>query len=160
MSDLHDTDIILWSERQATLLRRVAEGERLNDVDWPHVIEEIADVGIAELNAVRGLLRQAMIHLLKIHLSPEDQARSHWHRELDAFIDSALDRYVPSMKQRIDVQPIWERAKQRIARHFPDHPGTAALPRVCPWTPDDLLTHEHDVLLAMLPDSPSPPNSA
>ena len=36
----YDTDILIWSERQAALLRRVAAGERVNDqVDWENVIE-------------------------------------------------------------------------------------------------------------------------
>jgi hypothetical protein len=34
MSD-YDTDLLLWSERQAALLRRAAAGEQVNDqVDW------------------------------------------------------------------------------------------------------------------------------
>ena len=38
MSDLYEDDILLWSERQAALLRRMAAGERLNDqVDWENV---------------------------------------------------------------------------------------------------------------------------
>ena len=39
MSDLYDTDILLWSERQADLLRRHAAGERVNDasIDWPNI---------------------------------------------------------------------------------------------------------------------------
>jgi hypothetical protein len=32
MSDLYDTDILVWSEQQAALLRRAAAGERVNDV--------------------------------------------------------------------------------------------------------------------------------
>jgi hypothetical protein len=55
--DLYERDILDWSERQADLLRRVAGGERVNHVDWPHVIEEIADVGGSELNSVRSYLR-------------------------------------------------------------------------------------------------------
>lgn len=45
MSDLYETDILTWSERQAVLLRRVAAGERAadNDMDWPR-IEEIESV--------------------------------------------------------------------------------------------------------------------
>ena len=31
MSDLYDNDILLWSEREAALLRRLAAGERVND---------------------------------------------------------------------------------------------------------------------------------
>jgi Domain of unknown function DUF29 len=57
-SDLYDTDILLWSERQADLLRRHAAGERVNDasIDWPNIVEEIEDVGRSELNSVESLL--------------------------------------------------------------------------------------------------------
>ena len=42
MSDLYDTDLVIWSERQAELLRRMAAGERVNDqIDWENVAEEI-----------------------------------------------------------------------------------------------------------------------
>ena len=34
----YDTDILLWSEHQAALLRRAGAGERVNDqVDWENV---------------------------------------------------------------------------------------------------------------------------
>jgi len=34
---------------------------RLNEaVDWPHVIEEVQDVGLSELRACENLLQQAM----------------------------------------------------------------------------------------------------
>lgn len=35
MSDLYNTDLVLWSEHQATLLRRLAAGEVVNEpADW------------------------------------------------------------------------------------------------------------------------------
>jgi hypothetical protein len=43
--DLYDRDTIARLEHQADLPRRVARGERVNEVDWDHVIEEIEDVG-------------------------------------------------------------------------------------------------------------------
>ena len=54
MSDLYDTDFLLWSERQADLLRRRAAGELVNDAefDWLNVAEEIEDVGRSQLRAV------------------------------------------------------------------------------------------------------------
>jgi hypothetical protein len=62
----YDTDILDWSERQAALLRRLADGERVNDaVDWPNVIEEVESVGRSELAAVESLLTQALSHMLK-----------------------------------------------------------------------------------------------
>jgi uncharacterized coiled-coil protein SlyX len=45
-SDLYGEDILLWSKKQSELLRRLAAGERVTDqVDWPNVVDEIADVG-------------------------------------------------------------------------------------------------------------------
>ena len=45
-SDLYGDDIRLWSERQGALLRRLAAGEAVSEqVDWPHVVEEIEDLG-------------------------------------------------------------------------------------------------------------------
>ena len=41
----YDTDVFLWSEHQADLLRRVAAGENINDqVAWPNIIEEVETV--------------------------------------------------------------------------------------------------------------------
>ena len=62
--DLYHRDALAWAEQQAALLRRVARGERVNDIDWDHVVEEIEDVGLSELNAVRSYLRQILAHLL------------------------------------------------------------------------------------------------
>jgi len=50
-SDLYGDDIRLWSERQAGLLRRLAAGEAVSEqVDWPHVVDEIEDLGTVTLS--------------------------------------------------------------------------------------------------------------
>ena len=145
--DLYERDILSWSEHQADLLRRVANGERVNDVDWPHVIEEISDVGSSELRSVQSYLRQGMIHLLKLHLSPTDLARDHWLTEVEVFLDDAAQRFSPSMRQRIDLDTIFAKARARGSRHS----AGQILPEVCPWALDDLLAADVDALLAALP---------
>ena len=70
---------------QADLLRRVARGERVNEVDWEHVIEEIEDVGLSELNAVQSYLRLMLVHLLKVHCWPESPSVGHWRGEIVSF---------------------------------------------------------------------------
>jgi len=66
MTDLYDTDVVTWSEHQAALLRRIAAGERINDlVDWENVVEEIESVGQSQIDAVESLLFQAFLHDLK-----------------------------------------------------------------------------------------------
>ena len=69
--DSYRSDIMLWSRTQADRLRRVATGERVNDVDWEHVIEEVEDLGASELRAVKNLLVQAMLHGLECFAWPE-----------------------------------------------------------------------------------------
>ncbi len=99
VDDLYWQDILVWSERQAELLRRVAGGERVNDVDWDHVIEEIEDVGSSELHSVQSLLRHGMVHLLKIVAWPDAQPVEHWRSEVPGFLADANMRFAPSMRQ-------------------------------------------------------------
>src|SRR3954454_19185653 len=112
--DLYDSDVLAWSEHQAALLRRVARGERMNEVDWDHVVEEIEDVGLSELNAVRSYLRQMLAHLIKLHGWPTVAARRHWRSELMAFQADADQRFAPSMRQRIDLANIYEHARRQV----------------------------------------------
>lgn len=64
---LYERDILSWSEHQADRLRRLARGERVDDVDWTHVVEEIEDVGLSELHAVESALDRLLVHLLQVH---------------------------------------------------------------------------------------------
>jgi len=75
--DLYDRDALAWSGRQAALVRRVARGKRVDDVDWDHVAEEIEDVGLSELHAVHSYLEQLLTHLLRLRGWPELGACDH-----------------------------------------------------------------------------------
>jgi len=153
---LYDTDILAWSETQADLLARIARGQRVNGVDWDNVVEEIADVGLSQLNSVRSLLRQAMMHLLKLYLWPDDTAGRHWRTEIDVFLDDAAERYAPSMRQRLDLEKIWRQTRTSMTRVDGSVPAVKALPMECPWVLDDLLAGDADTLLAALPATSSP----
>ena len=67
MSDQYERDILLWSENQETLLRRLSAGERVNDrdLDWANLSEEIEALGRGGLRAVESLLTQAIVRRLK-----------------------------------------------------------------------------------------------
>ncbi len=148
--DLYDRDILIWSEHQAGLLRRLATGERVNEaIDWPHLIEEVEDLGRSELHACESLLRQAMLHLLKLH-SGADQPASHWRGEIVGFLADAAERLTPAMRQRIDLHKIYARALRQVGEA--DGVEAAAFPALCPWSLDTLL-NEHcgiDKLLTVL----------
>jgi hypothetical protein len=72
----YDTDTVLWSERQADLLRRLAAGERVNDqVDWDNVAEEIDSLGRSQRVALASHLRVVLEHLMKLEASPAIEPR-------------------------------------------------------------------------------------
>ena len=102
--DDYDADILIWSERQANLLQRLAAGEQINaQVDWLNVIEEIESVGKEQLHAVESLLVQAMIHMLKAEGWPTARDAPNWRAEAIRFRGEAAVRFAPSMRQKIDL---------------------------------------------------------
>jgi Domain of unknown function DUF29 len=154
---LYERDALAWAEQQAALLRRLAAGERLNAmVDWPNVIEEVHDVGLSELRACQSLLEQALAHLLKLHALPENQAAEHWRDEIRAFLHDAERRFTPSMRQRIGLNDLYDKAAGR-ARAAAEDVGVTPrpLPDACPFTLDELLAGRFTVaeLVAGLDDS-------
>ena len=148
--DLYERDILIWSEQQAELLRRLAAGERVNEaVDWPHVIEEVEDVGRSQLIACESFLVQAILHLMKIKLRPDGPV-AHWADEVDQFLDEVASRASPAMRPRLDLDGIYRRALRRVRRLV--DPNKILLPPACPYTPDELLAEAPDIdaLLAKL----------
>ncbi len=141
---LYERDAFAWAEQQATLLSRLAAGERLNgDVDWEHVIEEVRDVGLSELHRCESLLTRAMTHLLKIHMWPDSQAVAHWRGEIASLLVGAQRNFTPSMRQRIDMADLYANALYAARVEA----GTAGekLPEACPFTQNDLLAHQPDI---------------
>ena len=124
MNDLYDEDVLLWSEQQAALLRRLAAGERVNEqIDWENVIDEVESVGSEQLHAVESFLVQALTHMLKAEAWPLARADvGHWHAEARRFRGDAAARFVPSIVS-----------------------GTAPLqtiPAICLVTLDELLSED------------------
>ena len=146
MSGLHEHDALAWAEHQAALLRRLAGGERVNElVDWPNVIQEVQDVGLSELRSCRSLLRQALVHLLKLRRYPESPAAAHWRGEVIGFLADARDRFSPSMRQRIGLEAIYQVALQQVVTEADGLVGWDPAQEACPFSLDDLLAGHSDV---------------
>jgi hypothetical protein len=143
MSDLYEEDIVLWSERQGKLLRRRAAGELINEaeLDWPNIAEEIESVGSEQRFAVESLLVQALAHMLKAQVWPDCRASASWRADSLRFRGDAAARFVPSMRQRIDLVRIWRRALRAVPESV-DGVVCPPLPETCPYTLDDLLSEE------------------
>jgi hypothetical protein len=139
MSDLYDDDVLLWSERQAALLRRMAAGELVDDqVDWENVAEEIEDVGRSSLRACRSLLLQALLHEIKAKAWPLSRDAPHWRSEARVARINAADAYAPSMRRHLDVADLYAKALRALPETVDGQPPLP-MPQTCPMTLDDLL---------------------
>ena len=120
----YDTDILVWSEHQAELLRRRAAGELVNDaeLDWPNIAEEIEDVGANRLHAVESLLVQALRHMLKAEAWPLARDAPSWRADAIDFRQQAQRRFVPSMRQRIDITQLYRQASRAIPETIDGEP--------------------------------------
>jgi hypothetical protein len=135
----YDTDILTWSEHQAALLRRAGAGHTVNDaVDWANIAEEIEDVGRSQLHTVESLLVQALRHMLKAEAWPLSLDAPTWRADAIDFRRQAKRRFVPSMRQRIEVAALYADALAAM----PETIGGQAplpVPDVCPITLDEML---------------------
>nr|WP_294508914.1 DUF29 domain-containing protein [uncultured Rhodopila sp.] len=140
MSDLYDTDILLWSEQQSELLRRIASGENVNDqIDWQNIVEEVEDVGRNTLRACRAHLLQALLHDLKAEAWPLSRDVQHWRSEAQVARINAADAYAPSMRRKIDVADIYAKALRALPEKMDGQPPLP-VSEVCPVTLDQLLS--------------------
>ena len=78
---LYERDVLAWSQHQADLLRRLGRGERVNDVDWTNIAEEIEDVGLSELHSVESFLNLISGAFAEAYAWPDSEACAHWRGE-------------------------------------------------------------------------------
>jgi hypothetical protein len=148
VNDLYESDIVLWSGQQADLLRRLARGERVNELDWENVIEEIESVGRSQIASVRSLLRRALEHLLKAAAWPQAPSARKWLHEANAFLIDAQEAWAPSMRQHIDLEDLYRKTlEQTRDLEFEEGPP-GLLPETCPVGFDELLASKARHLIA------------
>jgi hypothetical protein len=147
---LHEHDVLAWSQHQADLLRRVARGERVSDVDWAHVAEEIEDVGQSELHSVESDLNLVIVHLLKLQAWPDSTAIERWYTEIVAFQTNAQRRFTSSMRQRIDLGALYADAIKQLRAGDRRNSVVPPWPDANPFTLDQLLSGDSDELLRHL----------
>src|SRR5262245_8469496 len=137
MSD-YDTDILLWSERQADALRRRAA----NEIDWDNVAEEIEAVGNEQRFAVESLLINIMRHRLQIAAWPTAAAVAHSQHEISGWrvqVERRLRRG-PALRPAIEAElPDIYRDPVRTMYREVDGAPRPELPQVCPFTLAELL---------------------
>jgi len=148
----YDTDVLVWSERQAAILRDLAgSGLALpNELDLENIVEEIESVGRSELASVQSYLRLILLHLIKVAASPRALATTHWLQEALTFHGNIFSHLTPSMRHRIDLDLLWKRAaREATAKRALEGGFKLELPLACPVGIDDLLAEQLDLDAAL-----------
>jgi len=137
-------DPYAWALAQAALLRRGAAGR--NAVDAAGLGEFLEEWADEMLSTVRSQMVNLMAHAAKVARSRNPQISGHWRSECIEFHDRLVDAYRPSMRDKIDMASLWNRACRKVYASFADH-GEAKpqLPAQCPFTLDQLIDPDLDL---------------
>lgn len=95
--------------------------------------------GPKQLPAVRTLLMQALLQVLKADAWLLSAAVPGWEAEAVRFRLDAAEAFAPSMRQKIDVAKIYAQALRVMPRVIDGQP-LLPLPDICPVTLDELLS--------------------
>jgi Domain of unknown function DUF29 len=144
IEQLYDEDFYVWTQRQADELRRLAETRPNLELDFPHLIEEVEDLGTSQRDAVRSQLRRIIEHCLKLEYSRARDPRAGWR---DSIIDARAeleDKLSPSLRHDLEQHRsrLWTPARNKADNALRGHgePDAAdLLPADCPYTLDELL---------------------
>ena len=154
MSD-YETDLVIWADRQADLLRRMGAGERVNDqVDWENVAEEIEALARSDRRALRNRVRTILVHLIKLLASPATEPRAGW-------IETVYEQRSAIAELLDDSPSLRPLLAPAITRELPEACGQAAAalaahnetPRA---DPAGMMFTVDQVLGPWLPDRTSP----
>ena len=123
-------------------------------VDWPNLIEEVADLGGSELRACRSVIAQLVFHLGELKAFPNSQAADHWDSEINGFLSQLQSHFAPSMATRIDLPRLYGVAMRQLSRSR--ERSAHDFPASCPFSLHDLVSEDANLtdLLAKL-DPPS-----
>ena len=99
LKKLYEIDDYLWLEETIKLLKT----KDLDNLDLDNLIEELESLGRNDLNKVRSLLRQIIIHILLLEYWQEEYDRNyrHWQGEIIAFRDDLNNSLTTTLKNKL-----------------------------------------------------------
>ncbi|MDK2409579.1 DUF29 domain-containing protein [Aphanizomenon sp. PH219] len=137
LKKLYEIDDYLWLEETIKLLKT----KDLDNLDLDNLIEELESLRRNELNKVRSLLRQIIIHILLLEYWQEEYDRNyrHWQGEIIAFRDDLNNSLTTTLKNKLvqELAHIYNVAVKVVVQKtglasnlFPDH---------CPYSLEQLF---------------------
>jgi hypothetical protein len=131
-----ERDFAAWLDEQAALLR----ARRWNDLDLPHLIEEVEDLAGNLRRELRSRLNVVLVHLLKLRYQPERRSGS-WLAsvyEQRARIEDLLEQS-PSLRRFVQSGVEREYGAARRIAAAETALSLERFPRMCPFTVADIL---------------------
>jgi hypothetical protein len=144
---LHEDNFYAWTRRQAAALRRLAETRPNADVDFPHLVEEVEDLGSERLLSVLGQARRVIEHLLKLEHSPAADPRPGRLRAVNEARDAIVDRLTPTIRNELALAlpRLFAKARKNVEKELRWHgeaDAAADLPAECPYALEELLDED------------------
>ncbi len=90
--NLYERDYYTWALEQARALRE----QRVAELDWKNLAEEVEDLGKSERREIQNRLEVLLTHLLKLQFQPKRRSRS-WNATI------AVQRV--QLRQHLDQNP-------------------------------------------------------
>jgi Domain of unknown function DUF29 len=147
---LYDRDLQLWIEQTINQLKR---GE-FESLDTEHLIEELADLGKSEKNALKSNLKILLAHLLKLKVQNNvpDSMQASWyssvveHRQrvldnladtpsLNSFLLEGLEKAYPDAR-RLAIK------EAKLAKFGVQIPAESEYPLSCPFSVEQILDED------------------
>jgi hypothetical protein len=140
LAELYDRDFYRWTQETAHLI----EAQRLDELDWENLLEEIESMGRAEKRAIKSNLKVLLLHLLKWKYQPAKRSLS-WERSVDEHRDRLLDRLQDSPSLRNYIPEILPDAYRRAVRDASKETRLDAetFPSACEWDLELILAEDY-----------------
>jgi hypothetical protein len=132
---LYDTDFYQWTQAQAALLR-----ERVRDLDWDNLAEEIESVGRSDKRTITTQLIRLLAHLLKWQYEPSHRGHSWQDSITDARRMIALTiEDSPSLHLHPDTRLVFAYRHARHEAHRETGLPLDTFPDTCLWDVNQVL---------------------
>jgi hypothetical protein len=141
----YDDDFYAWTQYQAEVLRSMQT--RDNRFDREHVAVEIEDLGKSERHAVESQISRIIEHSLKIAYSPAEEPRYGWMSSIADARRILRQKLTPTLRRHAEgvlaeLYADGREAADLAFRARGEHDAAAALPPVCPYTLDQVLSRD------------------
>lgn len=144
MKSLYDTDVLLWSEEQASAIRMLAGADSVPSADWERVAISIEEVGRSALAHVENGIRTMLAQAVAGYCDSDSLLRHERNRRTFSGQSEAERDLSPTIRARLDLDRLWREAFDQAMIEIPRRVlgVPPSIPRTCPFTLDELLADD------------------